>query len=131
MRGASALGGLLAAHPEADVRMMVIWLPVLESDQGPPADGVRKPLQDPRVSEYWDPGWWASPKILERAALMVRAQGEEPDFGPAAIAWDLILLYPPGGVWEDPFPEPKWWSGPVVDVLEPVEKILAEARPVE
>lgn len=29
--------------------------------------------------------------MLDLAALIVRAQDEEPDFGPAAIAWDLIL----------------------------------------
>ena len=125
MRGASALGRLLAKYPLANVRVLVVWLPVIESDKGPPADRVRIPLQDPRVIEYWDPGRWASPKMLERAALMVRARGDEPDFGPGAIAWDLILLYPTGGVWTDPFPQPAWWSGPVVDVLEPVEKLLA------
>ena len=108
--------------------MLVIWLPVLESDQGPPARGVRKPLRDPRVLEFWDPGRWASARMLEVAARMARARGEAREFRPNAIAWDLILLFPPGTVWEDPFPEPVWWSGPVVNVLGPVETALAGAQ---
>ena len=128
MRGASALGNLLAAHPKAGVRVLVVWLPVLESDTGPPTGEVRRPLRDPRVMEFWDPKRWASARMMERAAQMRRAHGEEPDFGPDAIAWDLIALYPAGVAWEEPFPAPTWWSGPVVDGLEPVEKLLSESR---
>jgi len=125
VRGASALGSLLAEHPKANVRVLVIWLPVIQSDQGPPSDKVRKPLHDPRVIEFWDPGKWASPRIMERAVMMVRARGEEPDFGPDQVAWDLIALFPVGALWEDPFPEPTWWNGPVVDVLDPVREFLS------
>jgi len=107
---------------------MVIWLPVIESDRGPPTAEVRKPLRDRRVTEFWDPKRWASPRMMERAALMVRARGEEPGFGPNAIAWDLILLFPVGVTWAEPFPTPTWWSGPVVEVLGPVETLLMEAR---
>jgi hypothetical protein len=109
-------------------RVMVIWLPVIESDQGPPTDTVRGPLQDPRVIEFWDPQRWASPRMMERATLMVRARGEEPDFEPDAIAWDLIALFPAGVAWDEPFPTPTWWNGPVVDGLGPVETLLVESR---
>ena len=124
VRGASALGDVLAAHPEANIRVMVIWLPVIPSDQGPPARKVRKPLRDPRVIEFWDENKWASPKMIERATMMARARGEEPDFEPDAIAWDLIGLFPAGVGWEEPFPTPSWWGAPVVDSLEPVEEHL-------
>lgn len=125
MQGASALGTLLASHPQADVRLLVIWLPVIPSDTGPPADGVRRPLQDTRVIEFWDPELWASPRMMQRAVAMTRARGEEPDFDPNDIAWDLIALYPAGTSWEDPFPAPTWWGAPVVDSLEPVEENLS------
>lgn len=117
MRGASALGNLLAAHPQADVRVFVIWLPVIESDAGPPSKRVRRPLRDPRVIEFWDPDKWASPRMMERATMMVRAQGEEPNFDPEGPAWDLITLFPAGVEWEDPFPAPAWWGFPVVESL--------------
>jgi hypothetical protein len=128
VRGASALGSLLAANPKANVRVMVIWLPVIASDVGPPTDEVRAPLQDPRVIEFWDPNRWASPRMMNRAARRMRDRGEEPAFGPEAIAWDLIALYPAGVTWEEPFPAPSWWSGPVVDGLGPVQDQLSASR---
>lgn len=128
VRGASALGKLLKEHPETDVRVLVIWLPVIDSDRGPPTAEVRKPLQDPRVIEYWDPNRWASPRMMERAAIMIRAEEREPDFGPDAIAWDLIALFPAGVTWEEPFPTPAWYGAPVVESLEPVREFLKQTR---
>jgi hypothetical protein len=127
MRGASALGNLLDQHPKANVRVLVIWLPVIRSDKGPPKDEVRRPLQDARVIEFWDPHLWASPRMIERAAIMARAQGKEAEFGPDDVAWDVIGLFPAGVVWEDPFPTPTWYDGPVADVLDPVKRFLSGA----
>jgi len=109
------------------VRVLVIWLPVILTDLGPPKDKVRRPLHDARVIEFWDPHLWASPRMMERAATMLRARGEEPWFGPDDIAWDVIGLFPAGVVWEDPFPAPTWYEGPVVDVVEQVDQFLSGA----
>ena len=128
MRGASALGAVLAKHPEPNVRVLVIWLPVIRTDRGPPKDKARRPLHDPRVIEFWDPQLWASPRMIERAAAMARARGEEPEAGPDDVAWDVIGLFPAGVAWEDPFPTPTWYDGPVADVLEPVDRFLSGAR---
>ena len=57
--------------------------------------------------------------------MMVRAQGREPDFDPEDIAWDLISLFPPGTMWEEPFPAPSWYDAPVVNALEDVEEYVA------
>ena len=64
--------------------------------------------------------------MMERAVMLIRARGEEPDFGPDAIAWDVIGLFPAGVVWEDPFPAPTWWAGPVVDGLDHVQNVFLE-----
>jgi len=124
VRGASALGDLLRRYPQADVQVIVVWEPVLESDVGPPADEVRAPLADPRVVEYWDPGLWMSQRAIRRAILVAQAAGKEP---PAEdeIAWDFIATFAPGVGWEDPFPGPSWYDGPVVNALGPVEETLA------
>jgi len=66
---------------------------------------------------------------MQRAVAMARAQGEEPDFDPNGIVWDLIALFPRSITWEDPFPAPAWWGAPVVDSLEPVEGTLSALRP--
>ena len=128
MRGASALGNVLAAHPDANVRVLAIWLPVIPSDQGPPTEKVREPLRDPRVIEFWDPDRWASPRMVERAMRMDIVKEEEQNFGPDAIAWDLIGLFTAGVGWEEPFPEPTWWDAPVVDSVRTVEEQLQTSR---
>jgi hypothetical protein len=125
VRGASALGAALAAHPRADVRVLVIWLPVLDSDTAPPTAMVRRPLAvDPRVTEFWDPSHWASPRMLERAARF------DPDAArPGAVAWDVIATYPPGASWEDPFPAPTWYGYPVVEHGREINETLARTAP--
>lgn len=125
MRGASALGEALAAHPRADVRVLVIWLPVLDTDQGPPTEAVRRPLAvDVRVTEFWDPTHWASPRMLERAARV------DPEAArPGAVAWDVVAIYPPGATWSDPFPAPSWYGRPVVDRRKEIDDALEAASP--
>jgi hypothetical protein len=115
VRGASALGDLLAAHPRADVRVIVIWLPVIDTDRGPPQAAVRRSLADPRVVEFWDPHQWASPRMLARSIAG----------GSGGVAWDVVAVYPPGAVWADPFPAPSWSGRPVVDQEAILDGLLA------
>ena len=117
MRGASALGDLLAAHPSADVRVLVVWLPVIASDLGPPTATVRHPLTvDPRVTEFWDPTQWASHRILSRpGSESAHREG---------VVWDEVDAYPKGVLWADPFPTPSWSGRPIVDQLQVVDGLL-------
>jgi len=130
VRGASALGDLLHKYPAADVRVLVVWEPVILTDIGKPLQVVRRPLADPRVTEFWDEKRWLSPRMIERAAMIARGKGEEPPLGPDEIAWDVIAMFPPGTLWEDPFPVPSWYGEePVVRSLGPVEEALSSPRP--
>lgn len=132
MRGASALGDLLRKYPQADVRVLIVWEPVILTDIGRPIQSVRQPLSDPRVTEFWDEKRWLSPRMIERAALIARAKGEEPPLGPDDIAWDVIAIFPEGTLWEDPFPVPSWYGEePVVRSLGPVEEALSSESLVE
>jgi hypothetical protein len=124
VRGASALGKLLASHPRADVRVIVVWMPVVSSDVGPPTDEVRAPLRDPRVTEWWDPSHVLSKRVNERAQLVARETGSRPEVAPGEIVWDVIIALDPGTTWQDPFPAPGWHGGNVIDVLAPVEERL-------
>jgi hypothetical protein len=132
VRGASALGELLDKYPHADVLVLVVWEPVILTDLGPPIRSVRKPLSDPRVMEFWDEDLWLSPRMIERAAIIARAKGEEPPLGPDDIAWDVIAMFGPGSAWEDPFPTPSWYGEePVVRSLGPVEEALSRESRAE
>ena len=129
MGGASALGKLLAKYPHANARVLVVWEPVILTDLGPPTSAVRRPLSDSRVIEYWDEHRWLSPKMIQRAALIAKEQGQDPPLRSDQIAWDLIALFPPGAAWEDPFPVPAWYDGPVVQSLGPVEEAFKGSSP--
>jgi len=63
--------------------------------------------------------------MMERAALIYRSQGREPDWGPGAIAWDVIAGFPAGALWEEPFPSPVWWVNPVENGAEDLERQIA------
>jgi hypothetical protein len=124
VRGASALGELLARYPAAKVRVIVVWEPVIPTDKGPPTAAVRAPLsRDPRVVELWDEQLWMSSRAMKLAAEEARAAGREPP-DPDDIAWDFVAIYPAGAKWEEPFPRPTWHGEPVVQSLAPVEELL-------
>ena len=128
MRGASALGELLAKYPRADVRVLVVWEPVILTDLGPPSAKARRPLADPRVKEYWDERRWLSPRMIQRAAMIAKEKGSDPPLGPDDVAWDVIAMFPPGARWEEPFPIPSWYGEePVVRSLGPVEDVLSRS----
>lgn len=119
MRGVSALGDVLARFPSADVRVFMVWIAAVETDRGPPSSDVRAPLRDPRVTEWWDPARWLSPRVIAERVERARRSGESP---PATDdpAFDFIARYEAGVRWSDPFPTPGWSDEPVVtarDVL--------------
>jgi hypothetical protein len=129
LSGIAAFGKAIADHPDADVRVLVVWLPVLESDQGPPEDTVRRVFRDPRIVEFWDPDRLVSPRMIDRAMRILRAKGEEPDFDASVIAWDVAMFFPAGAAWEDPFPTPAWSDAPVEQAVPRVRRALGPARP--
>jgi hypothetical protein len=128
VEGIAAFGKAIADRPEADLRVLVVWLPVLESDVGPPADSARRPLRDPRVTEFWDPDRRVSPRMIDRAMRLVRAKGQEPDFDADVIAWDVAMFFPAGTAWEDPFPTPAWSDAPVEQAVPRVIRALGAKR---
>ncbi|HEX6850271.1 MAG TPA: hypothetical protein VF139_02605 [Candidatus Polarisedimenticolaceae bacterium] len=128
VHGIAEFGKAIADRPDADLRVLVVWLPVLDSDLGPPEESARRPLRDPRVTEFWDPDRHVSPRMIDRAMRLVRAKGEEPDFDADVIAWDVAMYFPAGAAWEDPFPTPAWSDAPVELAVPRVKRALASKR---
>jgi hypothetical protein len=52
--GASAVNDLLARHPAANVRVFVVWKPMLASDVTPTTRFTMQRIADRRVRQYWD-----------------------------------------------------------------------------
>ena len=126
--GIETFGKAIAEHPNADVRVIVVWLPVLASDIGPPGDSVRRLLRDPRVVEFWDPDHRVSARMIDRAMRLARSKGEQPDFDEDTLAWDVAMFFPANASWEEPFPTPAWSDAPVEQAVPRVRRSLTPKR---
>src|SRR5262245_23078055 len=89
---------------------MAVWMPIMESDKGPPGPEVTAPLDDPRVTWYWDQDRLLMDPMVQRTRALHEAGRVVPNLGPGDLLWDVITAYDPGVVWEDPFPSPTWFG---------------------
>lgn len=93
--------------------MLVVWVPVIATDLGPPAARTLALVSDPRVVQFWDPKLALSREILRsmREGPDVPAEAEDED----AIVWDWVGLYAAGVRWEPAkIPGPELSRSPVV-----------------
>jgi len=125
LRGASALERLIEESPDARLRVLVVWEPVLASDVAPPLNGALALLHDRRVVQFWDPGRVVS-------ADLVRTVNEDPGrygFDDALpedfIVWDAVAVFAAGDRWEGDLPVPAHHGGPVVDDIDETRKAIA------
>ena len=121
MRGASALGDLIEETPREGLRTYVVWLPVVERDDGPPRATVAAAFPSD-VKQRWDPdlriGLAAARALPESATKPCRQPTGRADL--PAISWDCALLFEPGATWdaETGLPAPAWHGGAIVNVLD-------------
>ncbi|MGH9868061.1 MAG: hypothetical protein ACREAA_07860 [Candidatus Polarisedimenticolia bacterium] len=128
MRGASALGELIAKYPDARIRVQAVWIPVVQTDKGPPDASVTAPLDDPRVEWYWDEKRLLVPRMVERTIQLHKMGRAVPLVEPGDLMWDVIVAFDPGVRWEDPFPAPSWYGMEAVfNTVPMVERRLKEA----
>lgn len=114
MQGASAFEKLLDEKREQNIRVFVVWEPVIPTDLFAPSTAALKRISDSRASQYWD-----------KERLISRLLGEQDS---TSIVWDYVAVYEPGKVWEQAPPEPVYSSVPVVRVIdgtrEAIERLL-------
>ena len=46
----------------------------------------------------------------------------------SGILWDLAAVYPPGSIWAEHMPAAAVFNGPVVEVTEAIENVVASGR---
>ena len=97
-----------------DIRVFVVWEPVLATDWRAPSTATLRRVSDLRARQYWDEG-----------RLLSKAMGET---GKKSIVWDQVLVYGRGVTWPEAAP-PKAIVrvGPVVDVVDEFVDGLHEA----
>ena len=114
MQGASATEQLLREINSLDVRVFVIWEPVLPTDLAAPSTMTLERIADTRASQYWD-----------KEHLVSKSIGETD-----GVVWDYVAVYPQGKLWEKGPPEPIYSHAPVVRAIdetrEAINKLLRE-----
>jgi len=115
LQGASATGQLLREINSKDVRVFVIWEPVLATDFTTPSTAALARIPDLRASQYWD-----------RKRALSHLLGER---NRSTVVWDYIAVYAPGTLWQDAPPKPVYSDSPVRDVIngakESIQLLLA------
>jgi hypothetical protein len=100
---------ILERSPDADLRVYVVWLPVLPSDE---RFGVADVLVDGRVRHFWDDDRLVSDEVGQLAGA-----GE-------GVAWDVYLAFGPEASWDDRLPAPLGSGAPVVVQMENLATLL-------
>jgi hypothetical protein len=103
LQGASATEQLLQETNGRNVRVFVVWEPVLATDFTAPSTAALARIPDARASQYWD-----------RKRVLSHLLGERDR---STVVWDHIAVYPPGALWQDTLPNPVYSNSPVRDVI--------------
>jgi hypothetical protein len=106
---------LLREINSQDVRVFVIWEPVLPTDFVAPSTAALARIPDARAAQYWD-----------RKRALSHLLGER---NRSTVMWDHIAVYAPGTPWQDAPPKPVYSDNPVLDVIggakESIQRLLA------
>ncbi len=88
---------ILSRHPQAKIRVLVLWAPYLQNDNGVTAQRATVYLSDHRVTDFWDLWRFGSRVYSEEFQI------------PVLEAWDMCVFYEPGIAWTDRPPKPTFW----------------------
>ena len=115
----------LKQMPNANLRVLVVWEPILLTDWGRPGSAALARISDPRVVQFWDRRHLIAQE-LRRRILASPARISSWD-GPLSseILWDAVAVYPPKVAWSNAG-SPAFFDGPVYGVTERVKKNLLD-----
>jgi hypothetical protein len=100
----------------ADLKVLVVWEPILPTDWGKPTSPVLARIPDLRAVQFWDKDHFISKELRPQLS------GSEPNCCTrAGTLWDTVALYPRNVKWGG---QPVFIDGPVVDVAPELAKKL-------
>ncbi len=88
---------ILEAHPDGDLKVMLLWGPLMQTDTSAVTRRSMQYIRDKRVHHYWDLWRWGYRTYTEDLAI--------PEFE----AWDLFIFYEAGKTWGSEPPDPTFW----------------------
>jgi len=96
LRGVSKTQEMLKKVDSADVRVLVVWEPILASDWGKPTRPALSRISDHRALQFWDKDHLVAKQLDEHLA----AAAIQPSCCKSAgILWDTAVLYPKDVLW--------------------------------
>lgn len=114
---------MLQKFSNQNLRVIVVWEPILPTDWRRPTTGTLSRVADPRAEQFWDPRHLVSQEIERSlAANHVSFHGH----ASGGDLWDLAVLYSPAASFGDALPSPAFIDGPVVDVVEPLSRTMQQ-----
>lgn len=114
---------MLRKFSDGNMRIIVVWEPILPADWRRPTTGTLSRVADPRAEQFWDPKHLVSQEIERSlAANHVSFRGH----ASGGDLWDLAVLYTPTASFGDALPAPAFIDGPVVDVVELLSRAMQQ-----
>jgi hypothetical protein len=121
----------LQKNPEARVRVLVIWEPMLATDWSKPGTAALSRIADPRAIQFWDKGHLFAQEL--RHDLESRPGQPDSDCcdqlpqDDNGIVWDLVALFSAGSRWAQSggIPRPAFIGGAAFRMKDRLEKSLA------
>jgi hypothetical protein len=104
---------ILEAHPDADLVVYTVWMPMLTTDAREEWDASELP--DDRVTHFWDG---------DRVLGTWLAERDVGGSGFAGVVWDAFFVFGPEAGWGTE-PGPLLGAGaPVIDDTDELDKVL-------
>lgn len=100
---------ILQRYPDADLRVYVVWLPVMPLDA---RFDVADLLVDGRATHFWD-----NERLVSDA--LDDAYGS-----PRQLVWDAFFVFSPEATWGDRPPTPLGRRSPVVEYTATLKSLL-------
>jgi hypothetical protein len=113
LQGASAIERVLREERDPNIRVWVVWEPVLPTDLGAPSTATLRRVSDPRASQYWDKGHLISRLLGERDRR--------------SVVWDYVAVYPPGTLWDKAPPQALYSNAPVIRSVDGTKEAVRQA----
>jgi hypothetical protein len=117
---------VLDGIPDAELRIFVVWQPVLRTDVAPPTSGVLGRITDPRAAQFWDRRCILSERIAAAAVEDPQNVLGQTSCSSGEVVWDWVAVYPPGVRWDDRYPQAAFAGAPVVGVMHDVRDELTD-----
>jgi hypothetical protein len=122
LRGASAAEQILQHNADQNLRVLVVWEPILPTDWRAPSWSTLRRIPDTRARQFWDPNHLVAQE-LSRIAKEKLGQLQPACCLQKGFFWDEAIVYRPQSKWKDEA-TPAFMNGPVIKIAAGLQSAL-------